>query len=565
MTTGYDLPTPGDGNRTGSRGETGGSLGTEVDPDAWDGFEWQIPETYNIASVALDHDADRTALRHLDADGDSYEFTYGELERAADALAADLRHNGVESGDRVAVCLPQCPEHAVVHLAAYRCGAVTVPLSMLLGQETVRYQLADCGVHTLLLDAQRATELPDGVTDPADRVVTVATGSGDYERAPRALGGLAAVVDDEASAPAAETSPDDPAVILYTSGTSGHPKGVLQSHAYLLGSLPGYHCCFHLFDDADCRDALLWTPSEWAWAGALFDVVLPTLATGGTVLSTERRTGFEPSRALERIDEESVTHAFFPPTALARMRSETDPSAYDLGSLGVVMCGGEKLQPAVFEWAESELGVTVNETYGQTEANMLVGNCRVAFPATSGSMGKPYPGHDVVVVDEDGDPLPPGELGEIAVAPPDPVTLIEYWDDPEATEAKFLDDGLMLTGDLARRDEDGYLFHAGRKDHLIITSGYRVSPLEVESVLTEEPRVASAVVGGVPDAERGQRVKAYLRLTDGHEPSAALADELRDHVRERLGAHKTPRDIEFIESIPETRSGKTDRTTLFSE
>ncbi|WP_436926150.1 acyl-CoA synthetase [Halosimplex amylolyticum] len=549
MTSGYDLPGPSD----------------EADPDAWDGFEWRIPETYNIASVALDHDPDRTAIRHVEEDGDRHEFTYGELERAASALAVDLKRNGVESGDRVAVCLPQCPEHAVVHLAAYRCGAVTVPLSMLLGQDTVRYQLTDCNVQTLFLDSQRAAALPDDATAVTERVVTVTPGSGDYTGPLRALGGLEAVVGGDGSTPAARTSVDDPAVILYTSGTSGHPKGVLQSHGYLLGSLPGYHYCFHLFDDADYRDALLWTPSEWAWAGALFDVVLPTLATGGTVLSTERRTGFDPSSALDRIEDESVTHAFFPPTALSRMRSETDPAGRDLGSLDVVMCGGEKLLPAVFEWSESELGVTVNETYGQTEANMLVGNSQTTFPARAGSMGKPYPGHDVAVVDEDGDPLPPGELGEIVVEPPDPVTLIEYWDDPAATDAKFFDDGRMRTGDLARRDEDGYLWHAGRKDHLIITSGYRVSPLEVESALTEEPRVAAAVVGGVPDPERGQRVKAYLRLTNGHDPSETLAAELREHVRERLGAHKVPRDIEFIESIPETHSGKADRTTLFSE
>lgn len=547
MMHGYTLPDPSD------------------DPDSWDDFEWSIPETYNIASVALDHDPHRTALRHVDLDGDRHEFTYDELDRAADVLVAHLHAEGVEAGDRVAVCLPQCPEQLVVHLASYRVGALVVPLSMLLGQDAFQYQIAHADVDVLFLDSTRLDELADEVTGPADTVVTVDLETTGYSGPRRALGGLSAVTDSSARPPATSTSHDDPAVILYTSGTSGHPKGVLQSHGYLLGSLPGYHCAYQLFTEEDCSEALLWTPSEWAWAGALFDVVFPTLAVGGTVLSTERRSGFDPSGALGHIERESVSHVFLPPTALARMRAESSPTEYDVSSLQVVMSGGEKLLPAIFEWGERVLDVAVNESYGQTEANMLVGNCRRMFDAKPGSMGKSYPGHEVVIVDENGDRQPPGELGEIVVETPDPVTLLEYWDDPEATSEKFLDDGRMRTGDLGWRDEDGFLWHAGRSDDLIITSGYRVSPLEVESVLMADHRVDAAVVGGVSDTERGERVKACLQLANGHEPSEKLAEEFRSHVRERLGAHKSPHDIEFIESIPETHSGKTDRAALFSD
>lgn len=547
MTRGYDLPSPED-----------------ADPGTWDGFEWHPPETYNVATEALDHEQSRTALRHVGVDGDRHTFTYGDIDAASETLAAFLASLGVGAGDRVAVHLPQCPENLLVHLATYRLEAITVPVSMLLGEQAFRHHLSHADVDVLFFDAGSRASLPTDANAVVEHAVSVDPGG--YTGRLGALGGLSGVVDrPEAAIGTPTTGPEDPATILYTSGTSGRPKGVLQGHGYLLGSLPGYQCCFHLFDASTCRDALLWTPSEWAWAGALFDVVFPTLAVGGTVLSTERRTGFDPEWALDTVAQASVTHTFFPPTALARVRAEATPVTRDLSALRVVMCGGEKLPPAVFEWGEERLGVTINETYGQTEANILVGNSQRVFEAKPGSMGKAFPGHDVSVVDEDGTRQPPGQLGELAVEPPDPVTFLSYWDDADATAAKFLDDGRMLTGDLARRDEDGYLWHAGRKDELIITSGYRVSPLEVESTLAADPRVDAAVVGGVPDATRGQRIKAYLLLSDGVDPSPDLADEFRNRVRDRLGAHKRPHEVEFLESLPETSSGKADRDALFPD
>jgi len=569
---------PGTGDEaTGDRSVTRGFTLPAPDEcrggDPWTGFEWEVPATYNIASVALSHDSARTALEYVGLDGESHTFTYGDLDSASSAVAGHMRAIGVESGDRVAVCLPQCPEHLLVHLAAYRLGAVVVPLSMLLGEETFRHQVAHAGARALFVDAERLAELPDSVVEAVEHVAAFQPGAGVTDDPDRALGGLRSVVAAGRSTggggvrgEGAATAPDDPAVLLYTSGTSGRPKGVLQGHAYLLGSLPGYQCSYHLFTEAECRDALVWTPSEWAWAGALFDVVFPTLAVGGTVLATERRSGFDADRALGHIEDAQVTHAFLPPTALARMKTAaTATSEYDLSSLSVVQAGGENLPPAVFEWAEGALDVTVNEAYGQTEANFLAGNCQRRYEAKPGSMGKAYPGHDLVVVDEDGTEQPPGELGELVVELPDPVTFLEYWRDPVTTAEKFSDDGRMRTGDLARRDEDGYLWHAGRHDDLIVTSGYRVSPLEVESVLTEDPRVANAVVGGIPDPERGQRVKAYVDLVDGTVPASDVAEDLCERVGERLGAHKTPHEVEFIESIPETRSGKTDRAALFPD
>ncbi len=545
MNGGYELPRP--------------------EPDAadpWAGFEWALGEEYNVAATALataEGDPGRAALRHVPIEGAPTTVTYGELNRSVDAFAARLVAAGVDPGDRVGVCLPQCPELVVAHLAAFAAGAVVVPLSMLLGGDSFAYSLDHSGASLLVADATRAAELDD--TSAADGVPTLRVDPGGYDES--ALGGLSAHVDGGSAAfDRVRTAPDDPALILYTSGTTGKPKGVVGGHRYLAGSLPGYQAWFELFDDEAARAARVWTPAEWAWAGALFDVVFPTLALGGTVVSHERRSGFDPAAALELVEREGVSHAFMPATALQRIRSEAAPPGAERSPLRVVMSGGEKLPPSLRAWAEAELAPTVHEAYGQTEANALVGNCTAAYPVREGSMGRAYPGHDVRVVDADGEAVPAGEVGEIAVALPDPAVFLGYWNDEAATAEKFQGD-LFLTGDLAVRDEDGYFRHRGRADDLILTAGYRVSPLEVEASLEGHPDVAEAVAGGVPDERRGERVKAVVVPAEGVDPGDELAARLRETVRADLGAHKVPREFEFVDAVPETRSGKADRSALF--
>jgi acetyl-CoA synthetase len=546
-TTGYSLPLPS--NNAGD----------------WETFrkefEWNLPTEYNIATEVFADDgrADATALVHVDDHDRVHTFAYGELDRAVIAVAAYLSAEGIGRDDRIGVCLPQCPEHLLVHLAAYRLGAVVVPLSMILGEDSLQYSLKHGGVTALIIDRERERELPPKVTADVRTVLPVKPG--DYDRT---LGGLLEYVDSEATIEPIVTTPDDAALILYTSGTSGKPKGVLAGHRYLLGSLPAYHCYFHLFTPEQAKQARVWSPSEWAWAGALFDVVFPTLALGGTVVSRERNSGFVPDRALDVVEDQRVTHAFLPPTALGRIRTDATLDDRDLSPLAVIMCGGEKLPPSLFRWATNTLEVIVNESYGQTEANGLVGNCQAVFDARIGSMGRPYPGHKVAVVDENGEELPPNERGELAVQPPDPSFFLGYLDNPKGTAGKFADNGWFLTGDHVWMDEDGQLWHAGRADDLIITSGYRVSPLEVERVLASDESVADAVVGGVPDSERGERIKAYVVLTTARSVSS-VRRRLRERVRSELGAYKVPREIEFVESFPETRSGKADRTALFSQ
>lgn len=540
-TRGYALPQP--------------SLDAE---DPWEGFEWQLDRPYNIATVALavaENSPDRTALRHVPLDEAPTGITYQELDAASDAVAADFRDRGVSRGDRVAVCLPQCPELVVAHLAALKLGAVVVPLSMLLGAESFEYSLANSGTSLLVLDRKRAETV-----DSPDAVTTVVTDPGGYGNSH--LDGFSLSVTARQSVSTVETLPDDPALVLYTSGTTGKPKGIVQGHQYLAGSLPGYQAWFQLFDDEEGSAARVWTPGEWAWAGALFDVVFPTLAMGGTVVSRERRSGFDPGKALSLIANEAVTHTFMPATALQRIRREATVDEYDVTSLEVVMSGGESLPTPVYNWARAHLAPVIHETYGQTEANALVGNCTAAYDVRPGSIGRPYPGHDVLIVDEEGAEVPTGDVGEIAVELPDPVVFREYWQSEAATAEKFRD-GLFLTGDLAVEDEDGYLLHRGRKDDLILTAGYRVSPLEVERALENHPAVVDAVVGSVPDPERGQRVEAYIVPSTDATRHDDLADAIRSSVREDVGAYKIPREITFVDSLPETTSGKTDRSALF--
>ncbi|WP_049904090.1 acyl-CoA synthetase [Halococcus agarilyticus] len=537
MNPGYDLPEP-----------------DSDAPDPWSGFEWQLGESYNIATVALDGtEPDRPALRHVSVDGEQLTLSYGDLTRAVDATAAELASIGVGPGDTVGVCLPQCPELLVTHLAAFERGAVVVPLSMLLGDDSLSYSLKHSGAAALVADEERLARFDLDLSE-----ITVLAVSPTVSDTP--LGGLSAHTTLGRNVESCQTAPDDPALIMYTSGTTGKPKGVVQGHQFLAGSLPGYQAWFEMFSRADMRDARVWTPAEWAWAGALFDVVFPTLALGGTVVSRERRSGFDPDAALELIEQERVTNAFLPPTALGRIKNEGVVGDYDTASLDTVLCGGEKLPESLHSWAEKTLEITVNESYGQTEANALIGNCRRAYSARLGSMGRPYPGHDIVLVDEDGTEVPNGEVGEIAVRLPDPVVFLRYHGDDPATRAKF-DGDLFLTGDLAVRDEAGYLRHQGRKDDLILTSGYRVSPHEVEAALLSHPDVTDAVVGGVSDDERGQRITAYV-VPSGRVPDA---ERLREHVRDELGAHKVPREIVIVQEIPETRTGKTDRGALFDE
>ena len=351
-----------------------------------------------------------------------------------------------------------------------------------------------------------------------------------------------------------DTLADDPAVIIYTSGTTGPPKGALHAHRVLLGHLPGVEFPQEFFPQPGDR---FWTPADWAWIGGLIDVLLPALHHGVPVVA-HRFTKFEPQKAFDLIQRFRIRNAFLPPTALKLMRQIPDARCPGMRSIG---SGGESLGTELLDWGREVFGFTINEFYGQTECNLVVGNCASILPVRPGSMGKPIPGHEVAIVDDQGLAVSPGETGNIAVRRGDPVMFLGYWGKPEATEAKFVGDW-MLTGDLGRLDADGYLYYVGRDDDVITSAGYRIGPGEIEDCLSGHPAVAMAAVIGVPDPIRTQAIKACIVLAEGYQPSDELRVDIQNHVRQRLAAHEYPRIVEFVDALPMTATGKIMRRVL---
>jgi acetyl-CoA synthetase len=440
---------------------------------------------------------------------------------------------------------------------------------VLFGDDALRYRLHDSGATAVVADDAVLDTVAAVRGDCPDLELVVGVGAGDAGAgdadAPRDPDGGGVrpfesfVEGRSAEFEIADTDADTPATIIYTSGSTGPPKGVLHTQGLWLGHCPA----FYMYFERDVFDATFWTPADWAWIGALGDVVFPAWHYGRPVVGSPLG-GFDPETAFELLAEFDVTDAFLPPTAIRMMMDVERPAErYDL-SLEAISSGGEPLTPEILDWADEELsGVVVNELYGQTEANLLVTNCRDWFPARAGSMGKPVPGHEVAVVDpETGEAKPAGEVGQIAVERGgDPVVFEEYWNSPEETAAASVGDW-HLTGDLAERDEEGYLWFKSRDDDVIVTSGYRVGPGEVESAILEHPDVEQVGVVGVPDDTRGEIIKAFVQPDAGSRRPDALREEIRDRVRENLAKHEYPREVEFVDELPQTTTGKIQRRKL---
>lgn len=524
-------------------------------------FRWRIPARYNIGVDVCDRHADAgagTALVHIDSGGAVAAHSFTDLKRASNRLANLLAAAGLARGDRVGILLPQRPETAVAHIAAFKAGMVSVPLFTLFGEDALAYRLGDCAAAALVTDGASLPKLA-AIRDrlPALRLVLVAdeVRDGGWWRA---LGPALEAASD-AFAPV-DTAADDPAVIIYTSGTTGQPKGALHAHRVLLGHLPGVEFPQEFFPQPGDR---FWTPADWAWIGGLFDVLLPSLHHGVPVVA-HRFAKFDPEQAFDLIARHGVRNAFLPPTALKLMRQVQAPRARHALAMRSIGSGGETLGAELLEWGRSVFGLTINEFYGQTECNLVVGNCAPILPVIPGSMGRPIPGHEVAIVDTDGMPLPDGGTGSIAVRAGDPVMFLGYWNRPDATAAKFAGPARewMLTGDLGRRDDGGYLHYVGRDDDVITSAGYRIGPGEIEDCLAAHPAVAMAAVIGVPDPLRTEAVKACVVLAGGIEPSDALKAEIQEHVKRRLAAHEYPRIVEFLDALPMTATGKIMRRVL---
>ncbi|HSQ82850.1 MAG TPA: AMP-binding protein [Casimicrobiaceae bacterium] len=532
-------------------------------PEIHAAWRWDVPPDFNIAQACCGRWADdraRFALYWEDEGGARAAYTFWDLQQQANRLSNALRAMGVGRGDRIALILPQRPETIVTHLAGYQLGAVIVPLSFLFGPEALEYRLQNSGAKVAIVDGQSLPNLAP-VRDRCPgllQVIGVAGARAD---------GIRAWEDfiDGASrrfAPVG-TRAIDPALLIYTSGTTGPPKGALMPQSCVIGNLPGF---IHSHDGYPQEGDLFWSPADWAWTGGLMDALLPALYFGQPIVGYRGR--FDPERAFRLIERYQIRNAFLFPTAL-KLMMKAFPRPRDVFDIDLrsVMSAGEAVGTTVFEWARDALGVTINEMFGQTEMNYIVGNSHLLWPAKPGSMGRPYPGHRITLIDDAGREVPRGEPGEVAVhrtAPdgtPEPVFFLEYAGNPKGTHAKFAGDWCR-TGDVATMDEDGYLWYQGRADDMFKAAGYRIGPSEIENCLLRHPAVANAAVVPSPDETRGNVVKAFIVLAPGHVPDAALEEDLAQHVRRFLAPYEYPKEIEFIEALPMTTTGKVQRKVL---
>ncbi|MGD9251757.1 MAG: AMP-binding protein, partial [Desulfobacterales bacterium] len=437
-------------------------------------FQWQIPEGLNIAERICDRhtaQADRPALYCENQAGDKAVYTFGQIKALSNRLANALTGLGVKPQDRVAIILSQRVETALTHLACYKIGAIALPLSILFGPDALSYRLKDSGAVVVITDAAQLeviqalqAELPD-----LQNVIGVHCGASSSE--------FWQILEQGADRPPGiRTRADDPALLIYTSGTTGPPKGALVAHRAILGNLTGFELSHDFFPQSG---DLFWTPADWAWTGGLWDALLPAWYYAKPVLAYEGGK-FDPEKACDLMGRYNVRNAFIPPTALKMMRPLSGiRERYGL-KLRSVMSAGESVGEELIHWGREALGLTINEMWGQTEFNYLVGNCAAIMAVRPGSMGKPYPGHTVDVIDPEGRVLPDGETGELAARVDDPVMFLGYWKKPDAIQAKIIGEW-FCTGDMGYRDADGYLWFVGRMDDVISSAGYRIGPGEIEN------------------------------------------------------------------------------------
>ncbi len=518
-------------------------------------FRWDIPTKYNIAASVCDDwaliDPDRPAI--YDATYATPRVTtYDDLRISSNRLASFLKARGISHGDRVAILLPQMAEVAIAHIAAYKLATIAVPLAALFGSEALGFRLKDSGARVLITDAGGCAKLRtllDTLPD-LEIIISIDGPDGDILGFDRCLASSSCDFDR------ADTCADDEAMMIYTSGTTGPPKGAIHAHRVLLGHLPGVQLPHEFLPQPNDR---FWTPADWAWAGGLLNVLLPSLHLGVPVVA-RRTIGFDPDDALELMARMQIRNVFLPPTALRMMRNAS-PKSYSGMNLRTIASGGESLGTEIYHWGQRTFGLAINEFYGQTECNLVIASCAQIGTTRAGAIGRAVPGHDVDIIRADGSICGNGEMGQIAIRRPDPVMFLGYWKQPEATAAKFIGDW-MTTGDLGRRDADGYIYFMSRDDDVITSSGYRIGPGEVEDCLLGHPAVLMSAAIGKPDPLRTEIVKSFVVLRDGIEPSTTLTKELQEFVRARLSAHEYPREIEFVTSLPLTTSGKIIRRHL---
>ena len=527
-------------------------------------FKWKIPEFYNIASDTVDQDIyqNRIALINFLQDGKIEEWSFVDIKRYANKLANVFDHFHLEANARVGIILGQCPETAIAHMACFKSGKISIPLFNLFGTDALHYRLLNSRASLVICDnigLNKIFEIKDRLPD-LKKIICI--DSSDEKSNVFNLKKLLEQASD--SYITKKTKASDPALIIYTSGTTGGPKGALLPHRSLLGHIPGVEIPHEFLSSSEPVTDLFWTPADWAWIGGLFDVLLPAWHFGIPVVSY-RSQKFDPEVTFDLISKLEIKNTFLPPTALKMMKSFNPSKTVKNLKLRTVGSGGEALGEDLLEWGKKILGVGINEFYGQTECNLTVSNCGAIMPTRQGSIGKPVPGHEVRIINENGELIKePGLDGEIIVKSDTPVSFLKYWENDKATKQKVRD-GWLYTGDFAYKDEEGYFYFKGRKDDIINTSGYRVGPSEVEDAVLSHPKVSMVAVIGIPDKLRGHIIKAFVVPRDHNNVLAEneiLKRSIQNHVKLKLAAHEYPRLIEFVHELPLTTTGKIIRKDL---
>jgi len=525
--------------------------------EIYNSFKWEIPDFFNIGVDICDkwaHQRYRLALIYQDEKGQVEQYTFWDLRRLSNKLANGLKEYGIVRGDRMAILLPQSPEVGISHIAIYKTGAIVIPLFTLFGPDALEYRLSNSEAKGIITDEtniHKILEIRDKL--PHLKVIILTRG----KRRDGILDFSELIEKGSSDFEPVQSKANDPAFISYTSGTTGPPKGAYHAHRVLLGHLPGIQFPHNLFPK---EDDLFWTPADWAWMGGFMDVLLPSWHYGIPVVA-HRGKKFDPEQAFQLLAKYGIRNAFIPPTALKLMRQVENPRDRHEFQMRSIASGGETMGEELLDWGKKVMGLTINEFYGQTEFNLVVSNCTEIMEVRPGSMGKAVPGHVVEIVDDEGNTLPPGTVGNVGLKSPDPVMFLGYWRNPDATAAQYAGDW-FLTGDMAKKDEDGYFWFVGRKDDVITSSGYRIGPAEIEDCLMKHPSVSMAAVIGSPDKVRTEVVKAFIVLKPGVAPGPELDEDIKKFVKVRLAAYEYPREIEFISELPMTATGKIMRKEL---
>jgi acetyl-CoA synthetase len=516
---------------------------------------WNIPADYNVAIDCLDRHIelrDKVALLYADDEGHTASYTFAQMIEASNRFANALRGLGIGRGDVVAIHTPQRPETAIAHIALYRLGAIALPISKLFGPDAIEYRLQNSSAKAILMEPETAPKMDavDRKDLPNFKHLIVTDG---------AAGGFS--FDDLMSRGAPsftmeKSSAEDPVLLMYTSGTTGNPKGVLHVARYVLGH-NGIDYSYNYLRDGD----LYYSPADWAWAGGLLDGLLAIWPYGIPVLAYRSKARFDPEVTFRLLEKYGASVGLYPPTALKVLREVERPREKYKLRLRCIVSGAEPVSPQLARWVDETLQVEFNQGFGQTEANYFIGTCSAIEKARLEPLGKPYPGHEVAIVSQEGAPLKVGESGEIAIRRDSPVVMREYWKNPAAMSEKFKGEWCM-TGDLGHMDDEGYVYFQGRNDDVIKSSGYRIGPSEIEAKIMEHKSVASCAVIGIPDPQRGQAIKAFVKLLPGFTPSDQMIKEIQIHVKTRLAAHEAPREIEFLDEFPSTVTGKIMRREL---